>query len=651
MSTKTKRAKSLFEMFLHHGGMDPTSSSLDNRWSTAISRVRRKLQCTYQEALAAMRASSPEAAMGGAYNSLGGGAYYPFHIGGADSLDMDQLRVLLSNDLINNARIRGSPVSVSETHSAPTFPWYADVDMKLSREFQVQEGIDFGRRVILPSLRMCFQNTFRDDGSCPGWVVHVCMAATKTGSHQYKTESKHTGYYVCTMCGSRGQSVFCEVCKEGECEHVDVYKTGIHYKCHCIGEDIGVPGPFVQHDSALGIYSAATSLAKKQYPDLLPSLDDWGDIIDPAVYSGGARVVGCGKIGKCPSCSSAGTASPTCIWCHGTRKAFDTRRYIVVASLLVSTGCEVSGPPAGIDTLRATSVRAPKDTCVTPGYLLPPNIPQYCGPARGPRASTDDVQYNLAPHLAQGTNHAHTSVRNGRKAGKKNSKTLVTSVVTLDAVHRILDAIRTEVTEWRDLVVGKVWSANPTKSTAALWVNVDGCGSNYCTNRGARAGSIGFHTSARIWFEITKRGVRQRCHGSKQGKYGTCKLFATKTPYVAHLTSSLTPLLFPSMPSCPKGKGNTHVGPSFADLCVEQVPAVGTKRTPRRLARKRRRGKNSRPSVQEWAPTQGKWIPTPPANKKKRVGMLSHKNDPMFDDMLQEARIAYAIHAGRHTTT
>lgn len=265
--------------------------------------------------------------------------------------------------------------------------------------------------------------------------------------------------------------------------------------------------------------------------------NDWTQVVDASVYDGaGLRMTYCSKAIQCEKCKSKKARTQHCDNCRGRRKLFERwRRYTPWRCLDEQGNLEPERLAKLRDktfTLQTLSIRAKPEQLATPGYVRPPEAPEYFPALKGLKAnaSADSDDEKQSDHFANDTN-CMSKIR--------NRKLLSLSSEVRLALQRQL---RQFDLPYAHLILHRVYLVdNPNPY---LICHVRGQGSQFCKNKGAD------HKGNTIWFHISSSGIRQKCFcrcPTEVGRVaGLCKNYHSN---VVPLPPSLAAQLLPERPN------------------------------------------------------------------------------------------------------
>ena len=315
---------------------------------------------------------------------------------------------------------------------------------------------------------------------------------------------------ACLLChgsgctGRRADAMPCDKCKGS---FPIKRKTGIHLLW---------PEIFVTSEAVWDMRESVIADLAKTFGQRGGPMNPWRDVVDLAVYKActGLRMMGSRKTDTCPLCKNKRGPSP-CGKC-GTRGKVDAGRPYAP---LFATDAEGKRDKDREAVYRANYYSLLLDTKIrykgspTPGFALPPGAPTYATSNQTKPLSLD-------------------------KTGHEKHTAVARQIAPESPEHEAVQAFfRDTTSHYANVVVESVKRSKDKE----LLVHVTGTNCRYCQNIGRN------HRSNRIYFQITTRGVVQRCHDATdvldpEMKYGLCRDYAsTAMP----LPPSVSNIIFP----------------------------------------------------------------------------------------------------------
>lgn len=303
----------------------------------------------------------------------------------------------------------------------------------------------------------------------------------------------------------------------------DKIKTqdGTTAKCKKTGIHLHWPNIFADSSQILHVLEAVKADLQLKFGARSFPMNAWDKIVDLAIYSipgkkagSGLRLLGSVKYDKCKNVDEkTDKCTSDCSDCYGEGKVLSDghgRPYMLFMVLSPDEGemkrnveLEKEYLKSFPRLLRDTKIRS--TATETSVFEVPPGAPMYI-----------PEEKRRTPKTSAKTKHVQLND---------------------PAAEACEQAIRAH-TLYADIVVTSL-SYKKSHTETVYRVHVSGNNSRFCQNIGRE------HLSNRIWFEITKSGVFQKCHDdgeSPEQKYGPCKQYASGSwPLSVQVTKTLFP--------------------------------------------------------------------------------------------------------------
>jgi hypothetical protein len=247
------------------------------------------------------------------------------------------------------------------------------------------------------------------------------------------------------------------------------------------GLHILFPTAFVDSETACIIWAGVVARCEEKLPW---GTEVWGTTVDVAVLreKGSLRMVGSDKWGKCDHCSNDAHARTCCAYCDGKGGVALGKIYWPWRMLP-----DTEGTRQELEDMRLNPAHAARRCSIQ---------------TRHEKCSEDFQRPEGAPlPFVQRKGEFYRADENSRLPKKGDSMTLTPNAEQLEALTQ---TIRSYDPNYGQLVIRDV-----IRAQGCCWARVRGFNDRFCLNK------CGLHTSNQIYFELTGRGIRQRCYSSK----------------------------------------------------------------------------------------------------------------------------------------
>ena len=310
----------------------------------------------------------------------------------------------------------------------------------------------------------------------------------------------------------------------------DLYEKKIGFHLH-------FPNLLVNQDQALLIHASSVSTLDRKGRVIL-SGESWENVLDPCVYkANGLRMVMSDKLSTCKVCKNKKDVRSNCDECHCVGKISEGRRYEPVFTF---DGIGVEDR-AFHNTLSDMLVMVKTVSIRAPSEVADSRFKRYDG-SPSPYPIAIKRACNLNKQVACRARCLPCDTIFPKDIGLKRQRKTISDASVYEVISRVIKTYLPPV--YHNLEIRDATYLDNTQT--AMWIRVNGEGSNYCQNK------KGDHLSSRVWFHINKHGITQRCFSSKNRE--TMQCCATYTSPFIPLTQRDINGLFPPVTKADKRK-------------------------------------------------------------------------------------------------